>query len=340
MWKLRVIFSTILTMCLVFTFNGLAISAETSSTGTSDDAAYEESLTQSDRDTMIDEIVFQWGINHEDAQALKTTLEDASDRQITAAWEAQTYDDVVDILAGESMALGDTDEDYTFTPVTPCRIVDTRIAGGPLTAGTTRSFFVHGTVSGQGGNSSGCTSPLGEPRGVMINITAVPATYGHFRVYPSDVSTPNASILNYSPGIDIANAAAVKTGYNVGEDIEIYSAGTSHLVIDVLGYYHQPGRALPDQYVTSSGPVSIGTGTQSIWSPACPSDYRLTGGGGGLGSWTSDVPMVSTRPVDGQTIGLVSGTNAADRYVCQFNNRSGANTTVYCLAICARTPGR
>jgi hypothetical protein len=32
-----------------------------------------------------------------------------------------------------------------FTPITPCRIVDTRSGGGPLTVNTVRSFYATGT---------------------------------------------------------------------------------------------------------------------------------------------------------------------------------------------------
>ena len=42
-------------------------------------------------------------------------------------------------------SLGDSQADLVYTPVTPCRIIDTRLAGGAIAAGTTRSFLVTGT---------------------------------------------------------------------------------------------------------------------------------------------------------------------------------------------------
>jgi len=57
----------------------------------------------------------------------------------------------------EPRALGDTAADLVYTPVTPCRILDTRLAGGPLAADTPRSFSVTAANLGfQGGNASGC----------------------------------------------------------------------------------------------------------------------------------------------------------------------------------------
>lgn len=74
--------------------------------------------------------------------------------------------------------LGDLDKDYVFTPVTPCRIIDTRAGGGGLfLPGQAREYYIYGpggNIASQGGNRIGCPSPRGEPRGVHVNITAVP----------------------------------------------------------------------------------------------------------------------------------------------------------------------
>ena len=37
--------------------------------------------------------------------------------------------------------LGDSFADLVYTPLNPCRIIDTRLGGGFLTGGSTRSFF-------------------------------------------------------------------------------------------------------------------------------------------------------------------------------------------------------
>lgn len=46
-----------------------------------------------------------------------------------------------------SRLLGETTNDLVFVPITPCRIIDTRLAGGQIAAGTTRAFDV--TASGR-----------------------------------------------------------------------------------------------------------------------------------------------------------------------------------------------
>ena len=52
-------------------------------------------------------------------------------------------------------------DDLIYVPVDPCRIVDTRIAGGAITANTNRNFLVSGTLGElavQGGQTD-CLDP-------------------------------------------------------------------------------------------------------------------------------------------------------------------------------------
>ena len=139
------------------------------------------------------------------------------------------------------------DEDLVFTPVTPCRIVDTRKPGpvsGAFSPGERVEFYVYGTtdISTQGGNPAGCPAPRGEPSAVHINVTVVPQSgQGNFGVFPADVNPPHASLLNYKTGVqNIANAATIKTFIQAGaEEIEVINrVGYAHLVIDVMGYYY------------------------------------------------------------------------------------------------------
>src|SRR5262245_24623832 len=60
-------------------------------------------------------------------------------------------------------ALGDPAADLVFSPVNPCRIIDTRLAGGPIAGGTQRSFVVTGSADfeAQGGTAGGCGIPDG-----------------------------------------------------------------------------------------------------------------------------------------------------------------------------------
>ncbi len=130
--------------------------------------------------------------------------------------------------------------DLLYTPVTPCRIVDTRKAGRAIPPGGIRSYNVRGAVASQGGNSDGCPSPKGEPRAVHVNVTAVPLGNGNISAFPFGSPRPNASLVNYrSDAQNVANSATVKTCFYCGKDISVRSNfGRAHVVIDVQGYYY------------------------------------------------------------------------------------------------------
>ncbi len=141
--------------------------------------------------------------------------------------------------------------DVVFTPITPCRIINTNLGGGPIAAGTTRNFVVAGT-SGfptQGGTAGGCGIPFGIASAAVINYIAVnPAGAGDLRVTPFGTPMPFASIVNYAaiPGLNIANGVATKLCSPIPScataDITIQAdASATSLVADVMGYYSSPG---------------------------------------------------------------------------------------------------
>jgi hypothetical protein len=84
------------------------------------------------------------------ASAVESILAEAANDQTAARAQAK--------------ALGDADRDLVYTPVTPCRIVDTRLAaGGTLTGGETRNWLASnpsGSFSVQGGDSTNCGIPI------------------------------------------------------------------------------------------------------------------------------------------------------------------------------------
>ena len=128
----------------------------------------------------------------------------------------------------------------TFT-VSPCRLVDTRLAGGVIPAYGFRSFVVAGTLAGQGG-ASDCAIPLGVAKGVYINVVAVtPQGPGYLTVHPFPSAVPLASTLNFAAGQTIANgvlvpmcdASTVSCAYDLTVTM---GPAASHVVIDVTGY--------------------------------------------------------------------------------------------------------
>ena len=142
--------------------------------------------------------------------------------------------------------LGDSAADLVYTPVTPCRIVDTRaVAGGRLIPGAQRDFLVSGTQSfdTQGGTTGGCGIP-DNATAAMLNFVAVtPSGPGDLRAWPYGQPVPLASIVNYAAvaGLNLANGAVVALCNSATTtctfDVSVQAdASATDLVVDVIGF--------------------------------------------------------------------------------------------------------
>jgi hypothetical protein len=144
--------------------------------------------------------------------------------------------------------IGDPESDLLFVPLPPCRIIDTRFAGGKMAPSEKRDFEVAGTANfeAQGGNPGGCGVPLGatepEAAAVAINFIAVePGGGGHLVAWEFNQTEPFASIINYANvGLNIANGVIVPIAgvSTIDKDLSIRAAvSPTHVVADVTGYF-------------------------------------------------------------------------------------------------------
>ncbi len=138
-----------------------------------------------------------------------------------------------------------------YTSIQPCRLFDTRVAGGALVANVNRQFNVvgvsaPGSLSSQGGNPAGCPIPgfVGaespQVQAVVINLAVVtPSGTGVLQAWPSDQSKPNASVLNFTAAeVVLANGAVLPVRQDEqGGDITLVSNVGTHVLGDVAGYY-------------------------------------------------------------------------------------------------------
>jgi uncharacterized repeat protein (TIGR01451 family) len=121
-----------------------------------------------------------------------------------------------------------------FYPVTPCRLVDTRLAVGPLggpslVGNATRTFPLL---------SSPCNVPA-TAQAYSLNYTSVPrGNLGFLTTWPAGQTQPLVSTLNAPTGAVTANAAIVPAGTK--GDISVFLTNDSDLVIDIDGYFAPP----------------------------------------------------------------------------------------------------
>ena len=126
---------------------------------------------------------------------------------------------------------------FDFYASTPCRVVDTRASvstfGGPaMTAGQSRDFPIP---------VNPCDIPA-TATAYSLNATVVPGEYlGYLTAWPTGAAQPNVSTLNSWTGKVVANAAIVPVGNN--ESISVFVSNLTDLILDINGYFGQPGGA-------------------------------------------------------------------------------------------------
>ena len=236
--------------------------------------------------------------------------------------------------------LGSLANDLVFTPITPCRIVDTRIAGGVIPSGTSRIFKGWNVnYSAQGGSATNCGLPqTTDIAALSVNLVVVsPDAAGYLAAWPVGVTQPLVSNLNFKAGDVLANLAILKINQTTA-DFNLFSTSSTHFVADVTGYYSKPvATAIDCVNVASAGVDLIAGASQSIFSPQCSAGYtvmsgacyRTSGTTGGFHNTYAFGATSSTNP-----------TNPSAFY-CGMNNSHPTDTSnVTASARCCRIPGR
>ncbi len=119
-----------------------------------------------------------------------------------------------------------------FFPLTPCRVLDTRAANGPLggpylNGGQERDFPVL---------SSNCQIPS-SAQAYSMNFTVAPVggPLGYLTVWPTGEPQPVVSTLNNPTATTVANAALVPSGN--GGQVSVYASQSTQLIADIDGYF-------------------------------------------------------------------------------------------------------
>lgn len=129
-------------------------------------------------------------------------------------------------LAGEASSPG------AFVPLSPTRLLDTRIGTGAPAGKVAGNGVLALQVTGAGG------VPLTGVSAVVLNVTVTqPGSSGYITVFPTGTTAPLASNLNFTAGQTIPNLVIVKLGTGGKVSLKNTSSAGSHLIADVAGYY-------------------------------------------------------------------------------------------------------
>ncbi|GIG58508.1 hypothetical protein Lfu02_28800 [Longispora fulva] len=184
-------------------------------------------------------------------------------------------DDNGDLNTGAKKFITDGDG---YVPVSPVRVLDTRAKIG---VDTTTPVAPGGTVTLQVAGANGL--PADGVTSVTMNVTVTePTANGFLSVYPDGQSLPNASNLNWTPGLTVPNLVVVSV-VNGKVDFHNTSPGTVHVVADLVGYHSSAGGSV----FAPLGPVRvldtrerIGIPTTTPIAPGGTLTLQVTGGNG------------------------------------------------------------
>jgi hypothetical protein len=315
-------------------------------------------------------------LRHASAEDLRTIAEIVP---VDGQQNGERYARVQALIGGEAIKaadrkgevtakLGSATTDQVFFPITPCRIVDTRVAanasyGGPIAAGTQRNFYFYVANdatwrwSTQGGPDaiaySFCPGTAltaiggtlgGVPSAAVATVTVVNATAaGNFIVWGGLPLAPGSpypvtSALNWSgAGQVLANTTVIPYGGRTGGALDFtvrYNGptGQADVVVDVIGYFlRNDATPLDCMPVESAGSFIIPNNTSFvIQTPVCPTGYGQTG---------------SACKYNGTAIAGLAlvGNYYANYPACLWRNQTGGNvsgTVFYAVSYCCRVPGK
>lgn len=237
--------------------------------------------------------------------------------------------------AGRIASLGEAGGNLVYTPLTPCRLLDTRqpsLKQGRIAGQTSRQFYALGGPFDidQGGDAGDCGLFATGHEAIVVNITAVgPTQAGFLTAWPVGEDRPLAATLSYEPGQNISNEVIVPINNSMpAAEFEIYSYRDVHVVADVVGYFSRPQKAPLDCMHLRSEVTEISGGLGNARSPTCPSTHAATGGSCIV---TSELALRTTRRA------TMTGEEV---WFCSAKHDGGGVGTLSAEVTCCATPGR
>lgn len=234
----------------------------------------------------------------------------------------------INVPLAMTKTLGALSNDLVYTPVQPCRIIDTRsTAAGVIPAAGTRSFVAinASNFTSQGGSATNCGTLGLNATAVAVNFTAVfPTGQGFLTVYPFGTVQPVAATMVYVPGNLLSNFSVVQIPNPLSSfDFTIYSNAQTHVVADIVGYFAPPVATALQCVDTANASVTgiVAGGTANAVAPACPTGYTQTATNCESSSWL--VPFVFFH----------AGT-------CSARNNDTTPQDIRASRTCCRVPGR
>ena len=252
------------------------------------------------------------------------------------------HDAIVKAVAKAAKApakLGAASTELVYYPITPCRYIDTRNVGGPLTA--PRGFDLANTGNTYGGSAAcdpkaavgGNEDTIGA---LAINVAIVSPTTapGFVGVRPAGAVNTSALVNWYAAGANVqaSNAGVVTTNQSQAtvDEIEFFGSPTQ-FIVDVFGVFAAPTATALDCTNGTETNVVVDTANRdfNLFAAACPTGYAMVSNScQASGDFTGGNVVLAgqgTFTGDSNCFGYYAGTSSA---------------TIYNTPWCCRIPGR
>jgi len=219
------------------------------------------------RATVIERIVAQWGEPLAQSSAalspeqLRTMLSGLRSDHLLAASLAGNLDGLRKVLANaltstdvkaslvQPKVLGDPSDDLVYTPVVPCRILDTRYGtappyNAPMVGGSAFPVAANlSTFAPQGGSATNCSLPTSFSA-IAVVFTVLNPNFDAFLAASnsSDFATLTRSVvMDFSANKGLANTAIVPVDGTVTFYLGLPASVTTNVIADAVGYFRPPG---------------------------------------------------------------------------------------------------
>lgn len=270
-------------------------------------------------------------------QSTMSTLYALSNETLAGMMGVRSVNDLPDAIAHAKRvapkALGSSTEDVVYTPITPCRYIDTRDVGGKISG--TRSYDLD--LNSYTFSAIKCAS---DPYGIFgstlaavaVNLAIVDPSGapGFATIVPHQAAT-NVALMNWyeaGPTVQASNSAIVTINPGgLAPEIDIHTSGPVHAIVDVFGAFRASGATALQCSNTANIATPVLAGASfSLNAGACPTGYTSVS----VNCRTSNFNSVNYASVGANTGG-------AD---CQGTNISGGTITMNVSQLCCRVPGR
>ncbi len=281
-------------------------------------------------------------------QTLQKRLWSARADQLAAARLAGSLEGVLEVMASQpsaspveglvgidqptrdrSKALGDLAGDLVYVPITPCNLMDTRAGvlpappvGGPALAGG----YVVRTIQVAGN----CTVPTyAAAISAQLTVENIPSTGGVVIVGKAGASGGAVGVSWSAPSAYASGASVVPL--STAGQLKIQSAGTTHVIVDITGYFAAPASTAVQCINSAESSATVAYNTNATLAASCPATYSAISSNC---SWTDPSTNPTELVISRQGI---DGNGAA---FCNGYHYSAASRTLSLSSRCCKVPGR